>query len=128
MWLKQSKDVEVKLENKIGPRLIDYVKTLLQKAPTAFRDKGIVNWNQYVGKKLPDTSFLSGAAFRLQNIKSLKSALVRAKVDIVLVLSLDLKEKQTILHIVTTKQGESILPLITKLSQRLGGLITLKHY
>ncbi|MBU4477338.1 hypothetical protein L6251_03160 [Candidatus Parcubacteria bacterium] len=124
----ESKDLEAKLENKIGPRLIDYVKALLQKAPTAFREKGIVNWNQYVGKKLPDASFLSGAAFRFQNIKSLKLALVRAKVDIVFGVEFKPEEKQTILHIVTTKQGESILPLITKLSQRLGGLITLKHY
>ena len=124
----ESKDLEATLEDKIGPRLIDYVKTLFKKTPISFRERGIISWSQYTGKRLPDFSFLSGAAFRYQNLENLKLAILRAKVDIVFGVEFKPETKQTILHVIAKKQAESILPLIIKLSERLGDLITLKFY
>jgi hypothetical protein len=124
----ESKDLESTLEDKIGPRLIDYVKSLFKIAPTSFREKGVITWNQYIGKKLSDFYFLSGGAFRFQNLEKLKSALIRARVDIIFGVEFKPETKQTILHIITTKQGKILLPLLTKLSERLGKFITLKFY
>ena len=48
--------------------------------------------------------------------------------DIVFGVEFKPETKQTILHVIAKKQAESILPLIIKLSERLGDLITLKFY
>lgn len=123
----ESKDTESKLENEIGPRLIDYVTTLFKSAPVSFREKSTITWNQYVGKKLPDSLFISGGAFRYSKTESLQETLIRANVDILFSVEFD-KSKTTTLHIVTTKEGEQFIPTLKLLASRLNGLITLRFY
>jgi len=122
----ESKDTEPKLEDDIGPRLIDYVKSLFLKAPTSFREKGVLSWSQYTGRKLADSNFISGAAFRFLKIEELASSLKRGKVDIVFGVEFKKDAKHTTIHIFASKKAEPILPLIKKLAQRLNGLITLE--
>lgn len=124
----ESKDIESKLEDKIGSRLIEYVWALLAKAPIAFRGIGEVNWKQYAGKNLSGFNFLSGAAFRFQNEKELLIALKRGKVDLVFGVEFRHEEKETIIHIVTSERGKVLLSIIKKLSEKLGGLIKIKSY
>ncbi len=124
----ESKELESKLEDSIGPRLIDYVENLFKKSPISFREKGVISWAQYAGKKLPTSSFLSGAAFRFQKIENLQSALARAKVDIIFGVEFMPETNHVVLHIVTTKNGATLIPLIIKLANRLPGMISIKHY
>lgn len=117
----ESKDTETTLEDRIGPRLVEYVKVLLGKAPTAFRNKGTINWSQYAGKEIAKFNFLSGAAFRFRNEEELYSALKRGKVDIVFGIEFKCDSKQTIIHFVTSEKGEQLLGILIKLSERFGG-------
>lgn len=121
----ESKDTESTLESGIGPRLIKYVNMLFSKAPTAVRDKGKVSWNQYPGKKLPKSNLLSGAAFRFRNKEELKTSLKRGDVDIVFGVEFKSDSKQVILHVITSKEGEKIFNMLTKLSERFGDMIRL---
>lgn len=124
----ESKDFEARLENKIGPRLINYVRLLLNEAPIAYRNIGVNWWAQYKNKKLSSFNFLSGAAFRLQKQSDLKNSLKRGNVDIVFGVEFLGESKEVILHVITSKRGKELLPIIAKLTERLGGMIKLQLY
>ena len=121
----ESKDVESKLESIIGPRLIDYVSNLLEKAPISFRKKGQISWSQYSGKKLPKANFISGAAFRYESDENLKDSLKRARVD--MVFGLEFKsDGKTVIHIRTTERGLVLVPILKKLINRYPNLVSLE--
>ncbi|PIR56843.1 MAG: hypothetical protein COU72_04035 [Parcubacteria group bacterium CG10_big_fil_rev_8_21_14_0_10_41_35] len=122
----ESKYLESTLENNIGPRLIGYVQSLFKKPPTAFREKGILKWSQHGSHSVKTSPFLSGGAFKFQSIEILKSSLARAKVDIVFGVEFDSNGKDVKVHILTTEAGVKIVPILTKLVNRLNGLVSLE--
>jgi hypothetical protein len=124
----ESKDVEARLESNIGSRLINYVQILLNEAPIAFRNRGADQWTQYKNKKLSGFKFFSGAAFRFQNQGELKNSLKRGRVDIVVGIEFLENSKEVVLHVVTSRRGEELLPMMIKLSERFGEMVKLKHY
>ena len=124
----ESKDVEGRLEEKIGPKLTDYVSTLLNKSPVAFRKFGEEKWEQYKGKKLNDFQILSGAAFRLTNVNELKKSMAKGRVDVVFGVEFNASTEKTIIHILANERGRKLLPIIKKLAVRLEGLVEIKIY
>ena len=124
----ESKDTEASLEDHIGPRLIEYVKALLGKTATAFRNKGIVNWSQYAGKDIAKFNFLSGAAFRFRKIEELRSSLIRGEVDVVLGVEFKADSMHTVIHVVTSEKGKQILEILIKLSERFGDMIKIERH
>lgn len=122
----ESKDIEARLENKIGPRLINYVRILLNETPIAYRNIGSNQWTQYKDKKLPDFNFFSGTAFKFQGHSGLKASLKRGNIDIAFGVEFLGESKKVILHVVTSKRGEELLPIIIKLTERLGEIIKLQ--
>jgi hypothetical protein len=120
----ESKDLEVRLEDKIGPRLIKYVSALFNISPVSYREKNSRNWIQYKEKKLSGFNFISGAAFRYQGDQNLQSSLKRGKIDIVFAVEFKKDTSHTVIHILASESSQNLLPTIKKLSDRLGGLMS----
>ncbi|MBU6214496.1 hypothetical protein KGM48_01480 [Patescibacteria group bacterium] len=117
----ESKDVAARLEDKIGPRLIKYAKTLLAKAPIAFRKRGEPSYSRYEGKALKGFEFLSGAAFRFQGEAELRDSLKSGRVDLVIGVEFNTAEKLVVLHLVTSAAGKALVPVINDLAERRKG-------
>ncbi len=119
----ESKDVQERLENDIGPRLMAYAKTLLNKAPTVHRKRGDDGWKPYDDIKLGDFNYLSGGAFVFKKVDDLKIALKRGGVDVVFGVEFQPDAKLTILHIMTSNKGAVLLPIVKTLAEKLNGLV-----
>lgn len=124
----ESKDSESTLEPGIGPRLVKYVGDLLNKSPIAVRNYGEREWLQYRGLKIKEFKLLSGAAFRYQNLENLKMALSKGRVNVVFGVEFIPKDKKTIFHILTNREGDRLVPIIKKLAADLSGFIEIKVY
>ena len=122
----ESKDTQERLEDGIGPRLVDYAKTLLNKAPTAHRKRGDDGWKPYGDTKLGSFNYLSGGAFVFKKADDLKIALRRGGVDIAIGVEFQAGTKLTTLHIMTSKNGAVLIPIVKKLAEKLKGLVTVK--
>lgn len=120
----ESKDTAQKLEEKIGPRLTTYAKTLLASHPIAVRKFGGDTWKQYEGEKVEKFELLSGGAFRYKDTTELKRALFRARVDIVFGVEFVLKSKNTVIHVLTNEKAKKRIQNIKKLATNLKGLVS----
>src|SRR3989338_1211108 len=122
----ESKDTVKSLEPAIGPRLIKYVGDLLSGTPTAVRSFKDAGWAQYGAGKIDKFELFSGAAFRYESREVLRRVLTIAKVDIVFGIEFQSERKGVIIHIVTNKKGNKLLPQISRLAVALEKMLTVE--
>ena len=97
----ESKDGAGSVEPNIGPRLKQYVKSLLLFAPTICRGlQKQSQWNPFQAEHKPAAlDVVTAAAFQLSSIKELDSVLSKGKCDAVLGFEFDREKGTTTLHL-----------------------------
>ncbi len=122
----ESKDAATRLEEKIGPKLVTYIKTLLNSIPIAVRKLGNDTWEQYDGEGIKKFELVPGGAFRYKNDGELKKTLIRARVDILFGIEFIPENKGTVIHICVNKKGNKLIPSIKRLTKGLKGMIKIR--
>lgn len=121
----ESKDLSVKLEKNIGPRLTKYIEMLSTSKPVSFRQYGKNDWLRFNGDLPKKLTVLSGVSFRYEDEKKLKKVLKESKSDIVLGIEFNDKTRMSIIHLITSDRGSILIPVIQQLIDRLNNIITL---
>ncbi len=125
----ESKDVEARLEDAIGPRLIKYVKDLIRILPISFKSDGNEHWEEFVKNKLESNyAIVSAAAFRFTKKDELASSLRRGKVDMVLGVEFMKDSSLTKVHLLANKKAAVLVPAIQKLAARYKNILELIVY
>jgi hypothetical protein len=96
----ESKDSAGSVEPNIGPRLRQYVKSLLQFSPTICRNSNKCSqWGPFQGElKFTVLNIVTAAAFRLSALEELDGVLSKGKCDIVIGFVFDKEKETTKLH------------------------------
>ncbi|MGA3083080.1 MAG: hypothetical protein ABSD44_17145, partial [Terracidiphilus sp.] len=126
----ESKDGAGSVEPNIGPRLKQYVKSLLLFAPTICR--GLQKrslWNPFQADHKPAAlDVVTVAAFRLSSLKELDSVLSKGKCDAVFGFAFDPEKGTTTLHFKADRHFSEIeCALHTAATQSVGRLIVQIH-
>lgn len=79
----ESKDKLINLEEKIGERLIEYIKRLIAINPISQKKIIESNWKNYNKNFTGKFSILSGGAFRIDEIDDIYTAQKKGKLDVV---------------------------------------------
>jgi hypothetical protein len=97
----ESKDGAGSVEPNIGPRLEQYVKSLLLFAPTICRGlQKQSQWNPFQADHKPAAlDIVTAAAFQLSSLKELDSVLIKGKCDVVFGFEFDRGKGTTTLHL-----------------------------
>lgn len=113
----ESKNYESDLEQNIGERLCNYVKTLFSILPTAYlkENENHADWSLYEEKESPLHQFLtlSGAAYCYQNDTELQNSFDKGGVDFVLSFDFKPHGETSTLHIKTAEKSLFLIDLIT---------------
>lgn len=125
----ESKDVEARLEDAIGPRLIKYIKDLIRILPISFKGDGNEHWEELVKSKLRSNyDVISAAAFRFTKKDELLRSLKRGKVDMVMGIEFIKESKLTKVHLLPNKKAAVLIPAIQKLADRFKNILELIIY
>ena len=110
----ESKNNARDLEDKIGLRLIEYIKALFKIAPTAYKeDKS--DWKLFGGKKSPlsnPTSF-SGGAFCYKSLDEMKASMKKGKLDFIFACEFKSDGTPTVGHILLSDKNQFLRNILT---------------
>lgn len=122
----ESKNTGSKLEDNIGSRLKNYVKTLFKNKPTAYKNGE--RWTLYEGNKIPIKNFViySGGAFCFKNDEEITEALKAKKLDFIMAFKFGKIPEKTLLHIYCGKQCGFLTDIIGNLCGNFGRGVEIK--
>ena len=122
----ESKDIQARLEDEVGVRLVKYVSQLLSSNPISIRSNG-QQWQSYKNenrdKKL---KILSAVAFRFQKLEELKLALKKCKSDVAIGVEFISGSYKTIIHVMHTEQAKHFGQVIKELAARYPKILEVK--
>ena len=122
----ESKDVQSKLEDRVGIRLVKYVHQLLLSNPISFRCNG-QQWQPYKNESYnKQFKFFSAVAFRFQKLDDLKLVLKKCKADVALGVEFIGGSSKTIIHVMHTEQAKQFGNVIKELALRYPKMIEVK--
>ncbi len=125
----ESKNNARDLEEKIGLRLIEYVKALFKISPTAYKeDKS--DWKLFGGKKSPlsnPTSF-SGGAFCYKSLDEMKSSMKKGKLDFIFACEFKNDGTPTVGHVLLSDKNQFLRKILTDIGAQFSSGIEIKIY
>ncbi|MBP6945358.1 hypothetical protein KBD61_01960 [Patescibacteria group bacterium] len=124
----ESKDTVATLEEKIGKRLVYYVKKLIEKPPIISRKNRLSSWFFQGLQLINEFNIISGAAIRYTDEACLHRALKHGEVDIVLAVEFDATHQVTTIHVMATKNVKLVKEKIVTLASRFGSWLQVKTY
>lgn len=113
----ESKDEAATLETGIGLRLKKYVELLIKHQPIAIKQSTDNEWEHSKKRTNLRKRIISGAAFLITNHEDMGGVLKRAKTDIIFGLEFLLDSNKVVIHILASKNGESVIPIIKKIGE-----------
>jgi hypothetical protein len=120
----ESKETGGGVESGIGPRLTQYVESLMRIAPNISRAAFDGAWaSNRDGLPKLQRQFISGAAFLFNGVAEMRSVLERAEVDVALGLEFDASKGQVLLHVLAAKGLDWFAPRLVELAKLLSGRI-----
>ncbi len=125
----ESKNNASDLDENIGNRLTEYVKTLLKIPPTAYKPNR-QDWESFRGMKSPLTNFsaYSGGAFVYKNLDEMKSETKDGKLDFALAFEFKNNGTETIVHLLLLDKCKFVYSIFTDIASQFNGSLKIKIY
>lgn len=122
----ESKETPASVEKNIGKRLITYIVELMKVAPNVSRSKDEVSWQIFTGEYLtPKVIIFSVAAFKLTNLRELRSVQRNSGTDVVLGVEF-LNDGVVCIHLLLRKEAEWLSAFLNNRTRHFNGWLKVK--